>query len=177
MEMSKRPKRKLPLYIPRIMSDLMWATTKDSTSVHFGFGHRCHKHGRMFNLEHIQTCSEIKDCRDIAKFAQMLKGDVNIRQWDQEVLADAILQYTQLALQLANLTAKGLAALVHTPTKKKVPTGGKRGRPTLAEVILRTNYKVSDYYKKAQGPTAVSTQQEGTRSKKQRQQPAEKKKE
>jgi hypothetical protein len=131
----------------------------------------------MFDLEHIQTCSEIKDCRDIAKFAQMLKGDVNIRQWDQEVLADAILQYTQLALQLANLTAKGLAALVHTPTKKKPPTGGKRGRPTLAEVILRTNYKVSDYYKKAQGPTAVPTQQEGTRSKKQRQQPAEKKKE
>ena len=49
-------------------------------------------------MEHIQNCSEIKDCRDIAKFAQMLKGDVNIRQWDQEVLADAILQYTQLAV-------------------------------------------------------------------------------
>ena len=124
MEMAKRPKRKLPLYIPRIMSDLMWATTKGSTSVHFGFGHRCHKHGRMFDMEHFQNCSEIKDCRDIAKFAQMLKGDVNIRQWDLEVLADAILQYTQLALQLANLTAKGLAALVHTPT------GRKRGRPT-----------------------------------------------
>ena len=53
MEMAKRPKPKLPLYIPRIMSDLMWATTKGSTSIHFGFGTRCHKHGRMFDMEHI----------------------------------------------------------------------------------------------------------------------------
>ena len=148
MEMSKRPKRKLPLYIPRIMSDLMWATTKDSTSIHFGFGHRCHKHGRMFDLKHIQNCSEIKDCRDIAKFAQMLKGDGNIRQWDQEVLADAILQYTHLALQLANLIAKNLATLVHTPTNNRVPNVNKRGRPKATEVIARTNYKVDDYYKK-----------------------------
>ena len=35
VEMPQRPKRKLPLYIPRIMSDLMWATTKDGTSLHF----------------------------------------------------------------------------------------------------------------------------------------------
>ena len=52
------------------------------------------------------------------------------------------------------MTAKGLAALVHTLTKKKVPTGRKKGRPTAVEVIAKTNYKVSDYYKKAQGPTA-----------------------
>ena len=31
-EMPQRPKRKLPLYIPKIMAELMWATTKDSTS-------------------------------------------------------------------------------------------------------------------------------------------------
>ena len=55
LEMPPRPKRKLPLYIPRIMTDLMWATTKDSTSIHFGFGHKCHKHGRLFDLEHIAT--------------------------------------------------------------------------------------------------------------------------
>ena len=40
--MPQKPKRKLPLYIPRIMTDLIWATTKNSTSVHFGFGHKCH---------------------------------------------------------------------------------------------------------------------------------------
>jgi len=94
MEMPPRPKRKLPLYIPRIMTDLMWATTKDSTSIHFGFGHKCHKHGRLFDLEQVRTCSELEGCPDIAKYAQMLKGDTNIRLWKQEVLADAILQYT-----------------------------------------------------------------------------------
>ena len=93
-EMTQKPKRKLPLYIPRIMSDLMWATTKDSTSVHFGFGHRCHKHGKMFDLEHVRTCNAITGCKDIDKYAKMIKEGGNIRTWDQEVLADCILQYT-----------------------------------------------------------------------------------
>ena len=89
MEMSKRPKRKLPLYIPRIMSDLMWATTKDGTSIHFGFGHHCHKHGRMFDLEHIRTSSEISGCPAIAKYAKRIKEGDNISLWKQEDLADA----------------------------------------------------------------------------------------
>ena len=120
----------------------MWATTKDSTSIHLGFGHKCHKHGRLFDVEHIQTCSEIQECRDIAKYAQMLKGDTNIRLWKQEVLADAILQYTHLAVQLANLTARSLASLVHTPAKKYASTGNKRGQPKATEVIAKTNHKV-----------------------------------
>ena len=62
---------------------LMWATTKDSTSAHFGFGHCCHKHGRLFYLEHIRTCSELTGCPDIAKYAQMIKTGNNIRLWDQ----------------------------------------------------------------------------------------------
>ena len=49
-DMHAKPKRKLPLYIPKIMADLIWATTKDSTSVHFGFGHKCHKHNKLFDL-------------------------------------------------------------------------------------------------------------------------------
>ena len=128
------------------MSDLMWATTKDGTSVHFGFGHRCHKHGRMFDLDHIRNCSEITGCQDIAKYAKMIKEGGNIRLWDQEVLATAILQYTHLALQLANLTARNQASLVHTPTKKKAPTGNKRGRPKAADVIARTNLKVDQFF-------------------------------
>ena len=89
--MPQKPKRKLPLYIPRIMTDLMWATTKDSNSIHFGFSHKRHKHGSLFNLEHVRCCSELTGCPDIAKYAQMLKGDTNIRLRKQEVLADAIL--------------------------------------------------------------------------------------
>ena len=130
------------------MAELMWATTKDSTSAHFGFGHRCHKHGCLFNLEHIGTCSEIKDCPDIAKYAKMIKEGGNIRFWDQEVLADAVVQYTQLALQLANLTARNQASLVQTPVKKRTPTGGKVGRPRATEKIAKSNTKMDDFYRK-----------------------------
>ena len=41
------------------------------------------------------------------------------------MLADAIIQYTQLALQLANLTATSRATLVRTPVPKHVPTGNR----------------------------------------------------
>ena len=71
--MPQKPKRKLPLYIPRIMADLIWATTKNSNSVHFGFGHKCHKHDRLFDLEHIANCDLLKGCPDIEKYATMIK--------------------------------------------------------------------------------------------------------
>ena len=58
------------------------------------------------------------------------------------MLADAIIQYTQLALQLANLTATDRASLVQTPVEKKAPTGNRRGRPRATEVIAKTNHKV-----------------------------------
>ena len=72
----------------------------------------------------------------------MIKKGDNIRNWDQEVLADAIIQYTQLALQLANLTATYRASLVQTPVAKKAPTGNRRGRPKTTEVIAKTNHKM-----------------------------------
>ena len=38
--------------------------------------------------------------------------------------------------------------MVHTPTKKKVPTGNKRGRPRATEVIAKTNHKVDNFFKR-----------------------------
>ena len=110
--MPLKPKRKQPLYIPRIMADLIWATTKNSTSVHFGFGHKCHKHDRLFELEHIANCDLLNGCPNIAGYAKMIKEGGNTRLLDQEVLANAIILYTQLALQLVNLTATSRATLV-----------------------------------------------------------------
>jgi hypothetical protein len=49
---------------------------------------------------------------------------------------------------LANLTARNLASLVHTPSKKKASTGNKRGRPRATEVIAKTNHRVDDFFKK-----------------------------
>ena len=78
----------------------------------------------------------------------MIKEGGNIRSWDQEVLADCILQYSQLGVQLANLTATDRASIVQTPVKNKTPTGGKRGRPKATEVVAKTNRKVDKFYKK-----------------------------
>ena len=49
---------------------------------------------------------------------------------------------------MANLTARNLASLVHTPTKKRVPTGNKRGIPRATEVIAKTNHKVDDFFRR-----------------------------
>ena len=49
---------------------------------------------------------------------------------------------------MANLTARNLATLVHTPTKKKVSTGNRRGRPRATEVIAKTNHKVDDFFRR-----------------------------
>ena len=78
----------------------------------------------------------------------MIKEGVNIRLWDQKVLADAIIQYTQLALQLANLTATSRATLVRTPVPKHVPTDNRRGCPTATAVVARTNRRVDEYYRR-----------------------------
>ena len=44
--------------------------------------------------------------------------------------------------------------MVHTPTKKKVPTGNKRGRPRATEVIAKTNHKFDDFFRRK--PTQVT---------------------
>ena len=80
------------------MSDLMWATTKDSTSVHFGFGHRCHKNGRMFDLEHIRNYNAISGCKEIDKYVKMIKERGKIRIWDQDLIVECSLQYKNCLL-------------------------------------------------------------------------------
>jgi 3-oxoacyl-[acyl-carrier-protein] synthase III len=60
------------------MADLIWATTKDSTSVHFGFCHKFHKHNKLFDLQHIGTCNALSGCLDIARYAEMIKKGDNI---------------------------------------------------------------------------------------------------
>ena len=46
------------------------------------------------------------------------------------------------------MTARNLATLVHTPSKKKAPTGNKRGRPKATEVIAKTNQKVDQFFQR-----------------------------
>ena len=80
----------------------------------------------------------------------MIKEGYNIRLWYQEVLVDSIIQYTQLALQLANLTATSRSTLVQTPIVKRAPTGNKRGRPKATELVARTNQEMDEFYRPVQ---------------------------
>ena len=59
-------------------------------------------------------------------------------------LADDILQYTHIAVQLANLTATVKESLVHTFTKKKAPAGNKSVRPKATEVVGKTKGKMDE---------------------------------
>ena len=64
---------------------------------------------------------------------------------------------------------------MHTPTKKKAPTGNKRGSPRATEVIAKTNHKVDDFFRKKE-PQVNSDrpmQQPEEEKKQQPEQPAE----
>jgi hypothetical protein len=65
--------RKTKVYIPRVMANMMLATTSNSTSVHFGMDHMCNKHKCLFTLEHIEQCDALSGCQDIRKYANKLK--------------------------------------------------------------------------------------------------------
>jgi hypothetical protein len=86
------------LYIPKVLSDIIWATTQNSTSVRFGFGHLCHKHKRMFTLDHLKECELIKDCPDISKYAERIRKGENIRTWEEKDILDAVAQFSSLAM-------------------------------------------------------------------------------
>ena len=82
----------------------MLATTRDSTDVHYGFGHMCQKHRRLFDLQHLEQCDQIEGCPDVGRFAKRIKDGENIRDWEEGELLSCIAQYTSLALQLDALT-------------------------------------------------------------------------
>ena len=42
--------------MPRVMAKMMLATTANSTSIHFGMGHLCLKHDKIFTFDHIEEC-------------------------------------------------------------------------------------------------------------------------
>ena len=53
----KKPKQKL--YVPRIMAEMMLGSTSNSTSIHFGVGHLCHRHNKTMTMEHVEQCDGI----------------------------------------------------------------------------------------------------------------------
>ena len=95
------------------MADMMLATTKDSTSINFGTGNHCNKHGTLFTTEHIDQCDELRGCENIARYAKKLK-EVHLLDWPKDERLKAITEFTLLTIQMQNLTAQSRARLVAT---------------------------------------------------------------
>jgi hypothetical protein len=55
------------------MAKMMLATIANSTSIHFGMGHLCHKNNKLFTLEHIGECNALTGCERIIDFSNRLK--------------------------------------------------------------------------------------------------------
>lgn len=54
--------RREKIYFPKLMNDLMVATTGSSTSIHFGMDHMCKKYQQLFTLDYLEQCDAISGC-------------------------------------------------------------------------------------------------------------------
>ena len=55
------------------MAEMMLATTANSTYIHFGVGHMCHRHNQIFTMEHVEQCDGLTGCNNIRSYAKRLK--------------------------------------------------------------------------------------------------------
>jgi hypothetical protein len=93
------------------MNQMMLAATGDSTSIDFEMKHLCHKHKKLFNLEHIETCDAFQGCQEIRKYANKLKDD-HILEWSKEDRLHGIALFACLTIQIQNLAAQKEITLV-----------------------------------------------------------------
>jgi len=136
------------LYIPRIMADMMVATTANSTSIHFGFGHMCEEHKCLFDLKHIKECSLLTGCGKVPEYAAKLK-ETPFTEWDLKTKGEAIGAFALLIAELHNLTVTHRAKLVNTrPVREYVKTGRRRGRPTNIQRTAETNTSLYQFFKR-----------------------------
>jgi hypothetical protein len=120
---------------------MMLATTSNSTSTYFGLGHMCHKHNKLFTMEHVQECSEIRGCDNIQSYARRLK-EQHILEWSSEERLQAITEFALLTIQMKNLESTNQASLVQTQPpaqyiKKKKGPGRPRKKDQVAETCAK----------------------------------------
>ena len=103
--------RREKIYMPKIMLNMMLATTSNSTSVHYGMDQMCHRHKRLFTLDHIETCDQRTGCQKIRTYANKLK-EKPLLDWDKQERFDAIAAFALLTIQIQNLAAQKEITLV-----------------------------------------------------------------
>ena len=95
------------------MLDMMLATTSNSTSVHYGMNHMCHKHKRLFTLDHIETCDQLVGCQKIRQYSNKLK-EKHLLEWDKQERYEAIAAFAMLTIKMQNLAAQKEITLVQS---------------------------------------------------------------
>lgn len=60
----------------------MWALSRGRTSVRYGVTHRCAKHEREFDADHILDCDLLQGTDQVPEILSRLKNS-NIRDWDE----------------------------------------------------------------------------------------------
>ena len=129
--------------MPRIMMDVMLATTGNTTCPTFGMGHMCHKHNRLFTLDHVGSCDQLTGCKKIREYDNKLRIQ-HLLEWDSRLRLEAIAAFALLTIQKQNLTAQKEVTLVQTePPQAYVKTGRGRGRPSNKEKIAKTNTTIN----------------------------------
>ena len=93
------PLRREKIYVPKIMMDTMLSATGNGTSIHFGYGHCCRKHNRLFTLDHIEERDALTGVEDIRGYANKLK-EHHILDWGREDRLKAIAAFVLLTLQM-----------------------------------------------------------------------------
>ena len=91
--------RREKIYVPKIMLNMMLATTSNSTSVHYGMDHMCHRHKQLFTLDHIETCVQLSGRERIRTYANKLK-EKPLLDWDKQERFDAIAVFALLIIQI-----------------------------------------------------------------------------
>ena len=75
----------------------MMATTANSTSIHFGMGHQCHKHQKLLTLNHIVEFDALVGCEKVRDYSKKL-NEMRLLEWGKEGRLDAILTFAQLTV-------------------------------------------------------------------------------
>lgn len=97
-------------FIPKIISDMMMALTKNSTSIYFGCKHHCIKHASPISIEHIESCDLFEGYGKLRDYVTRLRSE-NIRDWPTPEIGEAMLLFKTLAEQVQAMEQMGLAQL------------------------------------------------------------------
>jgi hypothetical protein len=71
--------------------------------IHFGMGHLCHKHNKLFTLQHTVECDSLTGCERIREYSNRLK-EQPLLDWEKEKRLSAIGAFALLTIKMKNLT-------------------------------------------------------------------------